>query len=95
MRSYVCGQCHVEYYFKGPEKTLTYPWQKGLTVEQILAYYDEIRHQDWTQKQTGAEVLKAQHPEFEMFSQGIHSRDERHLPILARICGAYEPANPD
>ena len=24
MRTYVCGQCHVEYYFKGPEKTLTY-----------------------------------------------------------------------
>ena len=22
MRSYVCGQCHVEYYFKGPEKHL-------------------------------------------------------------------------
>ena len=30
MRSFVCGQCHVEYYFKGPEKTLTYPWQNGL-----------------------------------------------------------------
>ena len=25
MRTYVCGQCHVEYYFKGPEKRLTYP----------------------------------------------------------------------
>ena len=25
MRTFVCGQCHVEYYFKGPEKTLTYP----------------------------------------------------------------------
>jgi nitrite reductase (cytochrome c-552) len=30
MRSYVCGQCHVEYYFKGDEKRLTYPWAKGL-----------------------------------------------------------------
>jgi nitrite reductase (cytochrome c-552) len=74
MRSYVCGQCHVEYYFKGPEKTLTFPWQKGVKVEQILAYYDEVKHKDWTHKQTGAEVLKAQHPEFEMFNQGIHSR---------------------
>ena len=27
MRSMVCGQCHVEYYFKGPEKRLTYPWR--------------------------------------------------------------------
>lgn len=74
MRSYVCGQCHVEYYFKGPEKTLTYPWQGGLKVENILAYYDEVKHKDWTHAQTGAEVLKAQHPEFEMYNQGIHAR---------------------
>ena len=30
MRAFVCGQCHVEYYFKGPEKRLTYPWARGL-----------------------------------------------------------------
>ncbi|MBK9528399.1 MAG: ammonia-forming cytochrome c nitrite reductase subunit c552 [Acidobacteria bacterium] len=74
MRSYVCGQCHVEYYFKGADKQLTYPWEKGLKVENIMAYYDEVKHKDWSHKQTGAEVLKAQHPEFEMFNQGIHSR---------------------
>lgn len=74
MRTYVCGQCHVEYYFKGPEKTLTYPWSKGLKVDNILAYYAEIDHKDWTHARTGANVLKAQHPEFEMFNQGIHAR---------------------
>jgi len=74
MRTYVCGQCHVEYYFKGPEKTLHYPWDKGLKVENMLAYYDEVKHKDWTHKQTGAEVLKAQHPEFEMYNQGLHAR---------------------
>lgn len=74
MRSFVCGQCHVEYYFKGPEKRLTYPWQKGLKVESILAYYDEVQHKDWTHADTGAPALKAQHPEFEMWNQGIHSR---------------------
>ncbi|MGD9588812.1 MAG: ammonia-forming cytochrome c nitrite reductase subunit c552 [Pyrinomonadaceae bacterium] len=74
MRSYVCGQCHVEYYFKGPEKTLTYPWHKGMKVDNILAYYEEVKHKDWTHAQTGAEALKAQHPEFEMFNQGIHAR---------------------
>ena len=41
MRAYVCGQCHVEYYFKGPEKRLTYPWDKGLRADEILAYYEE------------------------------------------------------
>ncbi|MBK7933573.1 MAG: ammonia-forming cytochrome c nitrite reductase subunit c552 [Acidobacteria bacterium] len=74
MRSFVCGQCHVEYYFKGPEKTLTYPWQNGLKIENIVAYYDEVKHKDWTHKRTGADALKAQHPEFEMYNQGIHAR---------------------
>src|SRR2546426_8660642 len=41
MRSFVCGQCHVEYYFKGAEKRLTYPWAKGLNVDKILAYRSE------------------------------------------------------
>ncbi len=74
MRSYVCAQCHVEYYFKGEEKTLTFPWDKGLLADQILAYYDEIGFKDWTHAMTGAPALKAQHPEFETWSQGIHSR---------------------
>ncbi|HVR70150.1 MAG TPA: ammonia-forming cytochrome c nitrite reductase subunit c552, partial [Vicinamibacteria bacterium] len=74
MRAYVCGQCHVEYYFKGPEKRLVYPWARGIKVEQILAYYDEVRHADWTHATSGAPVLKAQHPEFEMWRQGTHAR---------------------
>ncbi|MCY1076164.1 ammonia-forming cytochrome c nitrite reductase subunit c552 [Archangium lansingense] len=74
MRSYVCGQCHVEYYFKGPEKRLTYPWAKGLNIDNIMAYYEENGHKDWVHAETGAPVLKAQHPEFEMYNQGIHAR---------------------
>jgi len=74
MRSYVCGQCHVEYYFKGKEKRLTYPWAKGLDVDDIMAYYEENGHKDWVHAETGAPVLKAQHPEFEMYNQGIHAR---------------------
>jgi nitrite reductase (cytochrome c-552) len=85
MRAYVCGQCHVEYYFKGPEKRLTYPWHKGLKADEILAYYDEQGFQDWTHGETGAPVLKAQHPEFEMWNQGIHARSgvacaDCHMP---------------
>lgn len=74
MRTYVCGQCHVEYYFRGAEKRLVYPWSKGLKVEQIMAYYDETGFRDWTHKDTGAAALKAQHPEFEMWNQGSHAR---------------------
>ena len=85
MRSFVCGQCHVEYYFQGPEKRLVYPWAKGLKVEQILAYYDEQQFKDWTHAYTGAPVLKAQHPEFELWNQGIHARSgvacaDCHMP---------------
>jgi nitrite reductase (cytochrome c-552) len=72
MRSYVCGQCHVEYYFKGPEKRLVYPWAK---------------HKDWVHAESGAEVLKAQHPEFELYNQGIHARSnvacaDCHMPYM-------------
>jgi len=75
MRTYVCGQCHVEYYFKGKEKRLTYPWHNGLKADQILEYYDtQTDHSDWTHKESGAKVLKAQHPEFEMYNQGVHAR---------------------
>ena len=85
MRSFVCGQCHVEYYFKGSEKRLTYPWHNGLKVEQITAYYDNAGFKDWTHADTGAPALKAQHPEFEMWNQGIHARSgvacaDCHMP---------------
>jgi nitrite reductase (cytochrome c-552) len=87
MRAYVCGQCHVEYYFKGPEKRLVYPWAKGLKIENILAYYDEEKFKDWDHAETGAPVLKAQHPEFEMWNQGIHARSgvacaDCHMPYV-------------
>jgi len=72
MRSYVCGQCHVEYYFKGAEKRLVFPWAKGASVDSMYAYYNEEGFKDWTHAETGAPMLKAQHPEFEMFTQGTH-----------------------
>jgi len=92
MRSMVCGQCHVEYYC-GPKMTLFFPWSKGLKVEQIEATYEETkfpdgkRFFDWKHARTGAEVLKAQHPEFEMWSQGVHARSgvscaDCHMPYM-------------
>jgi nitrite reductase (cytochrome c-552) len=74
LRSFVCGQCHVEYYFKGDQKVVTYPWRDGLRVEQIESYYDKQEFKDYVHGETGAAVLKAQHPEFETWNQGIHAR---------------------
>jgi nitrite reductase (cytochrome c-552) len=90
MRSFVCGQCHVEYYC-GPKETLFYPWGKGLKVEQIESWYDDHKFPngepfyDFVHAETGAHVYKAQHPEFETWSQGIHARSgvacaDCHMP---------------
>lgn len=92
MRSFTCGQCHVEYYC-GPKTTLFYPWNNGLKVEQIEAYYDTYKFpdgsafSDFKHKASGADVVKAQHPEFEMWSQGIHARSgvacaDCHMPYV-------------
>ncbi len=92
MRSMACGQCHVEYYC-GPKATLFFPWNKGLKVEQIEAYYDQYKFSDghrffdWKHPKTGAEVLKAQHPEFETWSQSLHARSgvscaDCHMPYI-------------
>jgi nitrite reductase (cytochrome c-552) len=85
LRSFVCGQCHVEYYFKGDKKVVTYPWHKGLRVEEIESYYDDQKFTDYVHGETGAPILKAQHPEFELWNQGIHARSgvacaDCHMP---------------
>lgn len=74
MRMLVCAQCHVEYYFKGDGKYLTFPWDKGQTVEDMEAYYDEYQFADWTHAISKAPMLKAQHPDYEIFMTGIHGQ---------------------
>ncbi|QQS04899.1 MAG: ammonia-forming cytochrome c nitrite reductase [Fibrobacterota bacterium] len=74
MRSLVCAQCHVEYYFKGPNKHLTFPWDSGMTVDKMEAYYDSANFTDWTHALSKAPMLKAQHPDFEVFKMGIHGQ---------------------
>lgn len=79
MRSLVCAQCHVEYYFNkelpGKEGTpyLVFPWDKGQSVDEMEAYYDEIEFSDWTHQLSRAPMLKAQHPGYETYLTGIHA----------------------
>ncbi len=96
MRSLVCAQCHNEYYFKGDQKLVTHPWDNGLRVELEEKYYDDAGYKDWVHKETGAPILKAQHPEFEMWSQGIHARSgvacaDCHMPYQRE--GAIKVSN--
>jgi len=92
MRSYVCAQCHVEYYCSN-QMPLTFPWGKGLTVEDQEEYWDAIKFEDgqrfydFKHKESGADILKAQHPEYELWSQGIHARSgvacaDCHMPYM-------------
>ncbi|MFR9534786.1 MAG: ammonia-forming cytochrome c nitrite reductase [Rikenellaceae bacterium] len=77
MRSLVCAQCHVEYYFKGKEdKYLTFPWDGGMTVEQMEEYYDSesVNHVDWVHALSRTPMLKAQHPDYELFVMGPHGQ---------------------
>jgi len=96
MRSHVCQQCHVEYYFKGEGKTLTFPWtqwpkDKPLRIEMLEAYYDgeaasaDGFKADWTHRETGAPMLKMQHPETELYSSSVHAQSgvsctDCHMP---------------
>ena len=92
MRSFVCGQCHVEYYCAG-KMPLTFPWGKGLRAQDVEAFWNETkfedgsRFMDYRHAESGAPILKAQHPEFELWSQGIHARSgvacaDCHMPYM-------------
>lgn len=92
MRSYVCAQCHVEYYCS-TKMPLTFPWGEGLRARDLERFWNQTKFPDGTQffdfehKETGAKVLKAQHPEFELWSQGVHARSgvacaDCHMPYM-------------
>lgn len=88
MRSLVCAQCHVEYYFKGDNKYLTFPWDKGTSVDSIEKYYDNAKFTDWTHQLSKAPMLKAQHPDYEVFMTGIHAKRgvacvDCHMPYMS------------
>ena len=77
-----CGQCHIEYYFTPTDKETMMPYDsvEAMTPEAILEYYDNmvlpdgtVGFADWTQESTDAKMLKAQHPEFETYLQGVHA----------------------
>jgi nitrite reductase (cytochrome c-552) len=74
MRSLVCAQCHVEYYFKGEGRYLTFPWDKGFSAEDMEAYFDKYKFADWTHALSRAPMIKAQHPDYELYMTGIHAQ---------------------
>lgn len=90
MRSYVCGQCHAEYYFEPETSRVVLPWDKGLHPEQVYAFYGGKPggfEGDWVHPDSQTAMLKAQHPDFEIFSAGAHARAgiscaDCHMPYM-------------
>lgn len=92
MRSLVCAQCHVEYYFNKNivegSPYLKFPWDDGMSVDQMEKYYDEMEFSDWTHQLSRAPMLKAQHPGYEIHSSGIHAKRgvscaDCHMPFIS------------
>lgn len=73
MRSLVCAQCHVEYYFQKDTKYLVFPWDKGMGVEAMERYYDSVKHTDFVHALSKAPIIKAQHPDYEQYTFGVHA----------------------
>ena len=98
MRSLVCAQCHVEYYFKKTEykdkagkdqvaQVVTLPWAEGISVEGAEKYYNASGFSDWTHKISKTPMLKAQHPGYELYKTGIHAQRgvscaDCHMPYV-------------
>lgn len=73
MRTLVCTQCHVEYYFKGTGNYLTFPWDEGTRPEDMEKYYTQADFSDWTHAISKTPMLKMQHPDYELYRTGIHA----------------------
>ncbi|MGE5479615.1 MAG: ammonia-forming cytochrome c nitrite reductase subunit c552 [Chloroflexota bacterium] len=73
MRSLVCAQCHVEYYFRKSDHYLFFPWDKGFSADSMESYYDETKFFDFTHALSRVPILKAQHPDYEIYMTGVHA----------------------
>jgi len=88
MRSMVCAQCHVEYYFHpDPDnRKVIFPWDEGFDPEDMERYwnyrftdmerYSETGFYDYRHPDVDVPLRIIQHPEFEMFQGGTHQTND-------------------
>lgn len=100
-RALVCAQCHVEYYFtvkgNGPTAKPVFPWEYGLDPENMYEYYKTHGPKDAAGKETPfydfihavskTPIIKMQHPDYEMWSNGPHGAAgvtcaDCHMPYM-------------
>ena len=101
MRTYVCAQCHDEYYFEPGTNKVVLPWDKGFKPEEMYDYYAEKPNgftQDWQHPDSKAAILKAQHPDYETYVNGTHAKagvscSDCHMPFMRKNGQKYTSHN--
>jgi nitrite reductase (cytochrome c-552) len=104
MRTLVCAQCHVEYHFEPVTFRVVLPWDEGLTFDAMYEYYEKERKReggfvrDFEHGISKALILKAQHPEYEAWTTGIHGKNnvacaDCHMPYLTKNGQKYSDHN--
>jgi nitrite reductase (cytochrome c-552) len=74
MRSLVCAQCHVEYYFRPGDHYLVFPWdEEGMNADAQEQFLDRVEHVDWVHAISRAPMIKVQHPDYELYQTSIHA----------------------
>jgi nitrite reductase (cytochrome c-552) len=87
MRSLVCAQCHVEYYFETRDHGVAakphFPWDYGMNPEDIYRFKSEGdpardgfkgQFADWVHAVSKTPMIKVQHPEYEMAHDSVHAQ---------------------
>lgn len=76
-RAYVCGQCHNEYYFMAEDGRVNHPFINGWEPEEQFQFYQSGKagafQQDWVHPDSQTLMLKAQHPDFEIWKTSVHA----------------------
>jgi nitrite reductase (cytochrome c-552) len=74
MRSLVCAQCHVEYYFRPGDHYLVFPWdENGMDADAQEQFLDRVEHVDWVHAISRAPMIKVQHPDYELYQTSVHA----------------------
>jgi nitrite reductase (cytochrome c-552) len=89
MRSYVCAQCHVTYFFNPNDKNrVWFPWDNGFEPKNFYDFEtNTIKLSEWTNPLTGQGMIKPRHPEFEMWQGSVHQQNgvscaDCHMPYM-------------
>jgi len=88
MRSLVCAQCHVTYYFAPGTKEVTFPWDNGVKADEIYQYFEGEQFTEFTHPEAGSGLIKARHAEYETFMGSTHESAgvacaDCHMPYVS------------